>query len=666
MIELGRYCLLGGLSLSAYGAVAAAIAGRRKNLALARSAENSLVAAFVVVVAASACLINLLLTDDFRVQYVAGYSASNIPTIYKFTAFWGGQAGSLLMWALVLAFFCLVAVVQNRNRNRKLMPYAVAVMAGTLGFFMLLLSFATNPFDTFPAGAAPADGNGLNPLLQNSYMVIHPPILYLGYIGLTIPFAFAMAALMSRTLDTSWIRVTRRWTLVAWIFLTMGFTLGGVWAYEELGWGGYWAWDPVENSSFMPWLFATAFLHSIMITEKKGMLKLWNFILVLVAFELSIFGTFVTRSGVISSVHSFALSNLGPMFAGFLLVSTLFGVFWIVRRSDQLRSEQRMKSFLSREATFLLNNLLFVSICFAIFWGTVFPIISEWVQGEKITVSAPFFNQVTWPLALTLLALTGICPLIAWRKASFKNFRRNFLIPLAGGLLFGGVALFLGVRSMIPLLFYSASGFVAFCIFFEFYKGARARQGIRSSSFLVALKDLTLMNKRRYGGFIIHMGVVVAFIGIISSSFFSLEELVTVNRGEEFGVGRYTLKFHELVQRADPEKDVVYARISGYENQEPIGNFFPQKHFHHKGEQPMSEVAIRSALMDDVYIVLSGYNEDLTQATFHVFVNPMVQWVWIGIGIMVLAGVFLFFPDKKPAARTRVRRRRERIRTEAA
>jgi cytochrome c-type biogenesis protein CcmF len=647
MIELGRYCLLAGLALSGYGAIAAGIAGRRKNLALARSAENSLVAAFVIVVAASACLIGLLMTDEFRVQYVASYSASNIPTVYKFTAFWGGQAGSLLMWALVLAFFCLVAVIQNRNRNRKLMPYATAVMAGILCFFMILLTFATNPFNTFP-GAAPPDGNGLNPLLQNSYMVIHPPILYLGYIGLTIPFAFAMAALMSRKLDTSWIRVTRRWTLVAWIFLTMGFTLGGIWAYEELGWGGYWAWDPVENSSFMPWLFATAFLHSIMITEKKGMLKLWNFILVLVAFELSIFGTFVTRSGVISSVHSFALSNLGPMFAGFLLLSTLFGVFWIVRRSDQLRSEQRMKSFLSREATFLLNNLLFVSICFAIFWGTVFPIISEWVQGEKITVSAPFFNKVTWPLALTLLVLTGICPLIAWRKASFKNFRRNFLIPLTGGMLAGGLALFLGVRSLIPLLFYSACGFVAFCIFFEFYKGARARQGIRSSSFLVALKDLTLMNKRRYGGFIIHIGVTLVFVGIIASSFFSQEKLFNnVQEGEEFSFGSYSIVFQKLDQRSDPEKNVVRARLQISQAGETIGELQPEKHFHHKGEQPMTEVAIRRGWREDLYVVLSEW-DDQRQATLHLFINPLVSLIWVGIGIMVCGGLFVVFPNKRP------------------
>ncbi len=663
MIELGNYCLIASLLLCAYATLASAVGGIKHHLPLVRSAENGVVANFVMVVAASICLWYLLLTDQFQVEYVAGYSTVAMPAIYKFTAFWGGQKGSLLLWALVLCFFAWVVVLQNRHRNRDLMPFTTSVLMATATFFLVLLNFSTNPFETLEM--APGDGNGLNPLLQNGYMVIHPPSLYLGYIGLTVPFAFAMAALMSGRLDTSWIRVTRRWTLVSWTFLTFGVTLGGMWAYEELGWGGYWAWDPVENASFMPWLIASAFLHSVMITEKKGMLKVWNFVLILLAFELSIFGTFVTRSGVISSVHSFALSNIGPFFVVFLALSTLFGLFWIFYRSAELRSEKRMRSFLSREATFLLNNLLFVSICFAIFWGTVFPILSEWVQGEKITVAAPFFNKITLPLGLALLALTGICPLIAWRKSSLKNFRKNFIYPLVGGFLAGVVAVLLGARDLIPLLFFSAAGFVVLTVFFEFYKGARARQVIKPSAFPTALKDLTLMNKRRYGGFIIHLGVVCVFVGIIASSFFNQEKYFVVSAGEEIQFEGYRIIFQGLQQRKDPEKDVVTAPLDIFRGDKKLGRIEPEKHFHHKGEQPMTEVSIRSTFKEDLYAVLSAW-DDQGKVTFHFFVNPLVQLIWIGIGIMVCGGVFLLFPDRKPSAAVVRKKPRLEVRDEAA
>jgi len=439
----------------------------------------------------------------------------------------------------------------------------------------------------------------------------------------------------------------------------------GMWAYEELGWGGYWAWDPVENASFMPWLIATAFLHSVMITEKKGMLRIWNFLLILVAFELSIFGTFITRSGIISSVHSFALSSVGPFFVSFLALSSFFGLFWIVYRSKELHSEKRMKSFLSREASFLLNNLLFVAICFAIFWGTVFPILSEWIQGEKITVSTPFFNAVSLPLGLALLILTGVCPLIAWRKASAKNFRRNFLTPLLVGFLSGVAVVAIGVRDLIPLVFFSACGFVAMTMINEFYKGARARQTIRHSGFLIALRDLTFMNKRRYGGFIIHLGVVLVFVGIIGSSFFQSEELFTVNSGEEFTIGDYTLIFEQLTFREDPEKDVVSARIGVLKGGQKIDELYPEKHFHHKSEQPMTEVKIRSTLKEDLYLVLSGWDEE-GQATFHVFINPLVKLIWIGIGIMVLGGMFVLLPNKKLGPAVALKRPAQEVRDEAA
>jgi cytochrome c-type biogenesis protein CcmF len=648
MIEVGQYCLFAALLLCAYAMVVGAAGGIRRSVPLCRSAENAAVAAFGMLLAASISLWYLLVTDAFAVEYVAQFSTAKMPTVYKFTAFWGGQSGSLLFWALLLSLFSLLVVVQNRHRHRELMPYVVSVLMGILLFFTVLLNFATSPFVRL--SQIPPDGQGLNPLLQNGYMVIHPPMLYLGFIGLSLPFAFALAALMSGKLDTTWIRTTRRWTLLSWIFLTFGVTLGGMWAYEELGWGGYWAWDPVENASFMPWLIATAFLHSVMITEKKGMLKTWNFILILMAFELTIFGTFITRSGVISSVHSFALSNLGPFFVIFLATSTLFGVFWIYYRAGQLRSEQRMRSFLSREASFLLNNWLFLSICFAVFWGTVFPILSEWVRGEKISVSAPFFNKVSLPLGLGLLILTGICPLIAWRKASFKNFRRNFLYPLTAGFVTGLIAVVVGVRDLIPLVFFSACGFVMATIVFEFYKGARARQVVRPTGLLTALKDLTVMNKRRYGGYIIHAGVVLVFFGIIASSFFRTEEDFRVQPGDFFRIADYTLAYKGLSQRSDPEKEVVLAKLDVLKNGRKIGEVQPEKHFHHKAEQPMTEIAIRSTLKEDLYVVLAGWEEEGQWVSFHVFVNPFVQWIWIGVGIMVLGGIFVLFPNAKPYA----------------
>ncbi|GAB4232331.1 MAG: heme lyase CcmF/NrfE family subunit [Acidobacteriota bacterium] len=647
MIQLGYYAILAALFFCAYGMVASLLAARQQSVLWLESARRSVYANLVLIVAASVALWYLLLTDNFLVEYVASYSSRDMPTAFKFTAFWGGQKGSLLLWALVLAGFSAAAVWQNRHRNPRYMAYVMFTLLGIMTFFALLLNFAANPFETLPQRVA--DGRGLNPLLQNWYMIIHPPTLFLGYVGLAVPFAFAMGALMSGRLDNTWIRLTRRWMIVAWVFLTVGFTLGGRWAYEELGWGGYWAWDPVENASFMPWLVATAFLHSIMITEKKGMLKMWNFILVIIAFELSIFGTFITRSGVISSVHSFALSNIGPFFAAFLSVSLSFALFWVFYRQDELRSELRMRSFLSREASFLLNNWLLVSICFAIFWGTVFPILSEWVQGEKISVTAPFFNQVTWPLGLALLVLTGICPLIAWRQASWKNFRRNFLYPLAFGLAVGVLLWILGTRHWIALAFFSAAAFVMWTIAFEFFKGARARQSIRGGSFLSALVELTVMNKRRYGGFIIHAGTVLVFVGIIASSFFNIDRVFTVREGERFEIGGYTLQFNGLAQRQDPEKQVVFARLDVLEDGEIIDRLFPQRFFYHKSEQPTTEVAIMSRLTEDLYVVLSGW-DDAGNVSFHVFVNPLVQLIWLGIAIMAMAGLFVLFPDYRPAA----------------
>ncbi len=663
MVDFGQYCLLAAFLLSAYGLLAGIVGVVKSNPAWIRSAENSVVAHFGMTLAAIIALWQLIFTDQFQVAFVASVSSTTIPFFYKVTALWGGQSGSLLFWTGILSALSMVAVLQNRRRNRTIMPYAGLMLTGTLAFFTLLVKFRANPFTLRPD--FPAEGIGLNPLLQNYWMAIHPPILYIGLISVTLPFAFAMGALLSGKLDTSWIPTTRRWSLFSFSFLALGFTLGGVWAYEELGWGGYWAWDPVENASFMPWLALTAFLHSVMITEKKGMLKTWNFLLVLAAFELTIFGTFITRSGVVQSVHAFAQSSIGPYFVGFLLLSSLVGLIAIAYRSPQLVSEGRMHSFLSREATFLLNNWLFLAICFAVFWGTVFPIVSEWVTGEKITVSAPFFNKVTWPLGLGLLALTGVCPLIAWRKASARNFQRNFLWPLAGGFLFGLAALALGVRDTIPLLFFLAAGFVAATIVFEFYKGARARQTIRPTGFVTAVADLTAMNKRRYGGFIIHAGVVLAFIGIVGSSFYQTEEAFTLQAGQTQTVGRYSLTYHRMEEKRDAEKIAFFAWLDAYRDGELLGRFYPQLHRHFKQDQVVSEVAVRSSWTDDLYIVLSSWDEQ-GNVSFRVFINPLVNWIWVGIAIMVLGGFFVMLPNRKPHTLARARKKESEMAEAAA
>ncbi len=664
MIELGRYCLVAALLLCTYGCITAFWGGYRKQLPFIRSSENAVVANFALCLAAAVCLWILIFQDQFQVRYVAMVSSINQPAVYKFTSLWGGQSGSLLFWALILSFFSAVFVVQNRRRNRALVPYANGVLLACSLFFLILLNVAANPFEL--SARVPPDGAGLNPLLQNPYMVIHPPSLYLGFICLNIPFAIAMGALLSRELNTTWIAATRKWGIISWCFLTFGISLGAMWAYEELGWGGYWAWDPVENASFMPWLVATAFLHSIMITEKKGMLKAWNFALILLAFELTIFGTFLTRSGVIQSVHSFALSNIGPFFITFLSITTVFGLFMIFYRAGELHSGQRMQSFLSREFTFLLNNWLFVSICFAVFWGSVFPVLSEWVTGEKITAGPPFFNQVTAPLWLALLILTGICPLIAWRKASSKNFRRNFIYPITGGLVGGLVCLSMGIRAPLPLILFSSAGFVSMTIFFEFYKGARARQAIRPSRFVSALVDLTVMNKRRYGGFVIHAGVVLVFVGITASSFFDVDRFFTVQEGESLTLGRYSMVYKGMSQRRDPEKAVFTARLEVSTRGTVRGELRPEKHIHHtQQDQPQTEVAIRTTLVDDLYVALSTWDEN--GATFHVFVKPLVVWIWIGIAVMVLGGLFVLVPDQRKAV-ARVRRRTApvEVRDEAA
>src|SRR5579862_9578854 len=521
MPNLGQLTLAIALILALYSIAANIIGARRGATDLIVSARHAIWAMTAMVLIAAVSLWVGLLTSDFSLEYVASYSSTTLPTVYKITSLWGGQQGSLLLWTLLLSTFASIVAFQNRRRNLEIAPYALMVMALVAVFFLGMLNFVTRPFDLL--AVRPIEGSDLNPLLQNYWMAIHPPSLYTGYVSTTVPFAFGAAALITGRLDETWIRTTRRWAIFSWFFLTLGNLFGARWAYEVLGWGGYWAWDPVENAAFMPWLVMTAYLHSVMIQERKDMLKVWNLSLIGLAFGLTLFGTFITRSGVISSVHSFTQSGLGPYFLSFLITVTLAYTALLIFRSKELRSPAEFESYLSREAAFLFNNLMLVGIAFAVFWGTIFPVLSEAVRGVKITVGPPFFNRVNGPLALGLVFLMGIGPLIAWRRTTADNLLKSFAAPIILGVATGIAVAAAGMRQWYVLTAFSLAAFVIGTILVEFRRGMNARRHLVAEPRARALVNLVAKNNRRYGGYVIHVGVIVAFVGIVGSSFFRTE-----------------------------------------------------------------------------------------------------------------------------------------------
>jgi cytochrome c-type biogenesis protein CcmF len=577
---------------------------------------------------------------------VAKYTNRSLPLAYTLTAFYAGQEGSLLFWAWLLALFATIVILQNREKNRDVLPYVSLTLICITFFFLILIVFVTSPFKKLPM--IPPDGQGLNPLLQNPGMIFHPTTLFLGYVGFAVPFAFAMAALMTGHLGNTWIKTTRRWTLFSWFFLTMGNLLGAQWAYVELGWGGYWAWDPVENASFMPWLVATAYLHSVMIQEKRGMLKIWNIILIILIFLLTIFGTFITRSGIISSVHSFGQSSIGWLFLIFLGIIIVVSFNLLMSRLQQLKSRNELDSFLSKESSFLYNNLILMGITFATFWGTLFPVISEAVRGIKITVGPPFFNKVNTPFGLALLALTGLCPLIAWRKNTFKNLWNNFLLPFALSVV-GGVLIFLsGIHEVYPLLSFTLCLFVILSLSSELIRGVRARKQTTGEGIPKAIWMLVNRNKRRYGGYIVHLGIVMIFVGITGNAF-KVETQATVKKGESFRIKDYTLRYDSLSQYPTAHKQVVAASLSLFHSGSIIAVLTPEKNIHKGQDQTASEVAIHSTLKEDVYVILAGHENDI--ATFKVLVNPLVMWLWIGGTVMGLGTIFAMLPNLKKGGR---------------
>lgn len=645
---IGQLALALALILAAYSIIANVAGALRAIPNLLASARHAVWAYCAMVTVAVAALWISLLRSDFSLEYVASYTSSSLPTFYKITALWGGQQGSLLLWTWLLSIFTAVVAFQNRRRNPEIAPYALATLAVLAIFFLGMLNFVTRPFDMLAAVAH--DGQDLNPLLQNYWMAIHPPSLYTGYVSASVPFAFATGALITGRLDDSWIRSTRRWAIFSWFFLTLGNLFGARWAYEVLGWGGYWAWDPVENAAFMPWLVMTAYLHSVMIQERKDMLKVWNLALIGMAFALTLFGTFITRSGVISSVHSFTQSGLGPYFLTFLIVVVAAYSALLIARLPKLRSQAEFESYLSREAAFLFNNLALVGIAFAVFWGTLFPVLSEAVRGVKITVGPPFFDKVNAPLALVLIFLMGFGPLIAWRRSSFDSLAKTFAAPALFGLITGACALAAGLREWYMLASLSLAAFVLGTVVVEFRRGVGARRHLVKESTPAALVNLIAKNNRRYGGYIIHVGVVMAFVGIVASSFFRTEVKKSVHEGDSFQVGPYTLEYLGMETTETPHVETSRARIEVRRDGRPITMMLPAKLFFKRNQQPATAVAIRSTPAADLYVVLAGVDPQTGLVTFQVFLTPLVFWLWAGGVMMAFGTVIVMWPNVRERA----------------
>ena len=611
------------------------------------SSENAALAAFGFLSLACAVMLYALATNDFRLEYVARYTNQSLPMVYTLAAFYAGQEGSLLLWAWILSFYSVLVIFQNGNKNRDILPHVLSVLMVITVFFLALMVFVTDPFKTL--SPAPPDGRGLNPLLQNPGMIFHPPTLFLGYVGFSVPFAFALAALITNKLGNTWIRTTRRWAIVSWFFLTVGNLLGAQWAYVELGWGGYWAWDPVENASFMPWLTATAYLHSVMVQEKRGMLKVWNMVLILSTFLLTIFGTFITRSGIIESVHAFGQSSLGWFFLGFLIIGCAASFILIMYRLNGLKSKNQLDSFFSRESSFLCNNLLIVGIAFSVLWGTIFPVISQALGGVKATVGPPFFNTVVIPIALVLLLLIGICPLIGWRKASAGKFLRKVFFPLVLSAAVGGSLYIGGIQQSYVLLTLTLCSFVLTIIAMEFINGTKTRHSITGEGYLKAFWNLVTRGKRRYGGYVIHIGIVFAFMAI-SGNVFNAEVQVSLKQGETFDFKGYTLRYDGLSSLASAHKHTVAAKVTLFNAGDEVSVLTPEKSLYKGQNQPTTDVAIHTTFKEDLYLILAGWDKD--RASFKVLRNPLVIWLWIGGGVMALGTLVVMLPDGRKRRKT--------------
>jgi len=679
--NLGYGTLIITFLVSIYGAIAAYIGARKNQPSWVDSARNAMLLTFPLLTITALSIIYLLISGHYEVQYVTEVSSSSMPIYLRVTALWGGQAGSLIFWSWLMSAFATAVTLRKWDRDREFLPWVILVSLVTLAFFLILSIFVENPFVTFwqsatgnittamfqPAGTTlyiPQDGNGLNPLLRHPGMIFHPPMLYLGFVAFVIPYAFAMAALITGRTDDRWIRITRRWTLVAWLFLSLGLLLGMRWAYDVLGWGGYWAWDPVEIAAFMPWLTGTAFLHSVMIQEKRGMLKQWNMVLIILTYDLVIFGTFLTRSGVLSSVHAFAQSAIGPLFFAFIGLTFVASLSLLSRRWNDLKSGVEMTSWFSREALFLLNNLLFVGIFVVCFWGVIFPVISEAMgivgqkiptlagvfTGQKVTVGPPYYERATGPQFAGLLLLMGIAPLSAWTYSTRKTLSNAIWKPLVASLVVVAVLWITGTRTWPALVGFGLCALVTLVTLFEFWRATWARHKTHGENLLQALWNMAGKNRRRYGGYIIHIGVVLMALGIIGIELFQTETQGTIPQGGQISLGQYTVQFDSLsVFNTTDGRNVARAVVSVYKNGKYVGELHPRRDYYYESQQPMTIAGVRSNMEDDLYVILVDWQPlSTTGATFKIYHNPLVNWLWLGGFVFILGTLVASWPDKEP------------------
>ena len=647
MANLGTFLLLSSFVICAYAAVSSVVGARRGSRRLIESGIGALYLVAALMAVATAVIINAFLTDDFSIRYVAQESETLQPLFYKITSYWGGLNGSIMFWVFLLSVFGSVAVYVNKERHRELIPYVVATISTVEMFFLYLMVVHKNPFTTFLT-PPPADGTGLNPLLQNYWMAIHPPSLYTGFVGMTIPFAFGLAALITGNLDDSWLRAVRRWTMIAWLFLSFGLMLGMIWAYEVLAWGGYWGWDPVENAAVLPWFTATAFLHSVMVQERRSMLRVWNVTLVILTFFLTIFGTFLTRSGVVASVHAFGDDpELARLFTGFMVAILTFSFGMVIYRLPLLRARSsELDSWVSREAAFLANNWILLFCAFFVAFATMFPTLSEAVTGTRMTVGPPFFNKWMLPIGLVLLFLTGLGPLLAWRKSTVKNLIEQFAWPAGVMAATLGVLAAIGFRQWAALTCFALCAFVTTTILQEFWRGAMVRRKNTGSDVLTALVGLVARNKRRYGGYIVHVGIVLIFLGFAGNAY-KRDETQLLQPGQQMTVGAYTVRNDQVKVIEDGQKQSVVAYISVFKGGKQIDTMYPSKASFrkHQNEPPRTDAAIRRTVPEDLYLVLASFDLGTQAISLNVVVNPLVNWVWMGFGLLAFGTGIALLPE---------------------
>ena len=655
MDVFGSFSLLLAFVCAVYAFVAGIAAIKTRHPLLIKSARQAGIATCALIFVGTFSVVYLLFTDNFSMAYVVSHSNRDLSTFYKVASLWAGQEGSLLFWSFLLAIYVISVLIAYRNKNGELMPYVGVILAGVQIFFLTLNNFVESPFKALGAMQANGafefftrqDGNGLNPLLQYPEMVIHPPNLYSGYTGFTIPFAFALAALLARYPGEKWIHLTRKWTMIAWCFQSVGILLGAHWAYAVLGWGGYWGWDPVENASLLPWLTGTAFLHSVMMQEKRGMMKVWNVWLVFSTFLLCIMGTFLTRSGVVSSVHAFANSQIGPWFVGFMALVLLVCAGAYLKNRDYLKSENQLDSMVSRESSFLFNNLLFVVACIAVLSGTLFPVFSEWFSGSRISVGTPFFNKVMIPIGLAILFLTGVGPLLAWRKTSPDSMKRNFGWPLIVSLIAGAAFYAAGYRHLYSDLSFILCAFVAWTIFLEFYRGAKVIAARTGMGLVMSAHELAMRNTRRYGGYVVHFGMVLIFIGLAGAAF-NKDVQKSMNLGDSLKIGPYTLVLQSGDTKAEPNYTAQRMILEVMKNDKQSMMLYPEKRNFQANQESGTMVSIYSSLREDLYVVYAGQDPETGIPVIHAYLNPLVKWVWLGGAIVVFGTLLALMPNRRP------------------